>query len=51
MLVAVLILVSIALCVTLGILLFGPQRGSTAPTAQQRAELENKAKSALETEL
>jgi len=50
-LVAVLILVSIALCVTLGILLFGPQRGSTAPTAQQRAELENKAKSALETEL
>ena len=51
MLVVVLILVSIALCVTLGILLFGPQRGSTAPSAQQRAELENRAKSALETEL
>ena len=51
MLVVVLILVSIALCVTLGILLFGPQRGSAAPSAQQRAELENKAKSALEAEL
>ncbi len=52
MLVVVLVLVSIALCVTLGILLFGPGRGpSPTKGAAQGVESESKAKSVLENEL
>ena len=52
MLVVVLVLVSIALCVTLGMLLFGPGRGSSpAKGAAQGLESESKAKSVLENEL
>jgi chromosome segregation ATPase len=51
-LVVVLVLVSIAFCVTLGILLFGPGRGpSPAKSAAQGVASESKAKSALESEL
>jgi chromosome segregation ATPase len=51
-LVVVLVLVSIALCVTLGMLLFGPGRGSSpAKTVAQGIESESKARSVLENEL
>jgi hypothetical protein len=48
----VLVLVSIALCVTVGILLFGSRRGSThEPKFEQRLQVEVQARSAAEAEL
>ncbi len=48
----VLVLVSIALCVTLGILLFGSKRGSVRePKFQERLQAEMQARSSVEAEL
>ncbi|HXN41493.1 MAG TPA: cell envelope biogenesis protein TolA [Myxococcaceae bacterium] len=52
MLVGVLVLVSIALCITLGILLFGSGRGSApGPSFQQKLDAQIKARESAELEL
>ncbi len=52
MLVGILVLVSIALCITLGILLFGSGRGSApGPSFQQKLDAQIKARESAESEL